>query len=548
MASLQQTSINGKLTIAGTGSIASAATADVTDWYKLNHCVSGTVTLSSAITVDNPNAAGTPDNDRFAYSIATHSGYTVVGAFLEDVQSTNNGAAYLFNATTGAFIRQLVNPNPSGSLYASGDRFGNSVDIYGNYAIVSAHSEQAGSEATSGAAYIYDVTTGNVVRTITNPGAAYQSYADSFGIKVAISDQYFAIASPYEDTFGSDIGIVYLYNLSTGALITSVRGSGASAGLRHVKIRGNYLVYDSQVLGSTQYVNIYNIATGSAVTVANPNQYGTVGDDYGFNFDIVGTTLFVGAPRESSVTNIQEGAVYVYNVTTGALLDTLRQPDADSGFFGYAVAVHGDILVIGSPLSPNGGKVFLYNATTRALQTVISNANAYGTANDDWFGATVSVYGTTIAVGATDEDNASYQSIGKVYMYDYSSNTSRLHIRTPLGAEQSALGWNPSIIEVVGHHSYNGEHVHDFKAVVNVNGYDNGWYGSQIRSNAGYQSNPFIYRSTNQYGGTQRVCIAIDKELGCQNGWVWVRWFNNSGWHNSFAWATAGSNDNNPMF
>lgn len=135
----------------------------------------------------------------------------------------------------------------------------------------------------------------------------------------------------------------------------------------------------------------------------------------------------------------------------------------------------------------------------------------------------------------------------KLYHCD-GSGTTRLHVRTPLGAEYSPLGWNPSILEVTGHHTYGGEHVHDFKAVVNVNGYNNDWYGSQIRSDAGYSSAPFVYRSTNQYGGVQRVCFAVNKEPGCQNGWLWVRWFNNAGWYNSYAWAVTSSNDNNPMF
>lgn len=134
------------------------------------------------------------------------------------------------------------------------------------------------------------------------------------------------------------------------------------------------------------------------------------------------------------------------------------------------------------------------------------------------------------------------------HCHDSNGATTRLHVRTPLGADYSPLGWNPAILEVHGHHTYGGEHVHDFKAVVNVNGYNNDWYGSQIRSDAGYQSNPHVYRSTSTYGGIQRVCFAVDKYPGCHNGWLWVRWFNHSGWHDSYAWATTSSNNNTAMF
>jgi hypothetical protein len=147
----------------------------------------------------------------------------------------------------------------------------------------------------------------------------------------------------------------------------------------------------------------------------------------------------------------------------------------------------------------------------------------------------------------SSNSNANVTDWYKLYHCD-GSGTTRLHVRTPLGAEYSPLGWNPAILEVHGYHTYDGEHVHDFKAVVNVNGYNNDWYGSQIKSNAGFQSNPYVYRSNNQYGGVKRVCFAVDKMAGCQNGWLWVRWFNHSGWFNSYAWAVSSSYDNNALF
>jgi hypothetical protein len=135
----------------------------------------------------------------------------------------------------------------------------------------------------------------------------------------------------------------------------------------------------------------------------------------------------------------------------------------------------------------------------------------------------------------------------KIY-HCHGTSTTRLHIRTPLSADTNAIGWNPVIIEVHGYHSYNGEKVHDFKALVNANGYNNDWYGSQIRSDNGYNSSPYIYRSSSTYGGSTRVCIAVNKEAGCQNGWIWVRWFNQSSWATSYAWGVSSSTDNNPLF
>ena len=124
----------------------------------------------------------------------------------------------------------------------------------------------------------------------------------------------------------------------------------------------------------------------------------------------------------------------------------------------------------------------------------------------------------------------------------------RLHVRTPLPAEIGSIGWNPIILEVVGYHSYSGEYTHDFKALCNVNGYDGAWYGSQIMVNDGQNSAPFVYRSSNYYGGSRRVCYAVNKLTCCCQGRIWTRWWNASNYRADYAWGTAASNDNNAQF
>jgi len=130
-----------------------------------------------------------------------------------------------------------------------------------------------------------------------------------------------------------------------------------------------------------------------------------------------------------------------------------------------------------------------------------------------------------------------------------------LHIRTPLPAtnEAGGIGWNPNIVEVVGFHTYGGEYTHDFRAIANNSGYaDNAWFGSQIRSNQNYGSTggnlPVVYQSTSNYGGLRRVCIALPKAGCCCQGWVWIRWWNNSGYRGDFAWGVGANSSNASIF
>lgn len=125
-----------------------------------------------------------------------------------------------------------------------------------------------------------------------------------------------------------------------------------------------------------------------------------------------------------------------------------------------------------------------------------------------------------------------------------------IHIRTPLPAtnEAGGIGWNPNIVEVVGFHSYSGEVTHDFKALVNNSGDSNAWFGNQIRSNQNNHANALVYQSTNNYGGLKRVCIALPKIGCCCQGWLWVRWWNNSGYRANFAWGVGANSSNAAIF
>ncbi len=84
-------------------------------------------------TLNNPNAYGTSFNDTFGNSVSISGNYVIVGANNEDDSGGPSGKVYIFNVSTGALVSTLDNPNAFG---LSGDYFGDSVSISGNYAIV----------------------------------------------------------------------------------------------------------------------------------------------------------------------------------------------------------------------------------------------------------------------------------------------------------------------------------------------------------------------------------------------------------------------------
>jgi hypothetical protein len=88
--------------------------------------------------------------DYFGSSVAISGNTAIVGAQFNDDAGDDTGAAYLFDVTTGQEILKLSAPN-----LASNDRFGSAVAIDGNRAIVGANAPR---NEGPGKAYVFDIT------------------------------------------------------------------------------------------------------------------------------------------------------------------------------------------------------------------------------------------------------------------------------------------------------------------------------------------------------------------------------------------------------
>ena len=111
-------------------------------------------------------------SDGFGPSVAISDSNVLVGAF-----GTNNhaGAAYLYNASSGNLLRTFLDP-----AQKAGDDFGLSVAISGNNILVGAE----GTGTNAGAAYLYDASAGSLQHTFADPSQAPSNY---FGKSVAVS-------------------------------------------------------------------------------------------------------------------------------------------------------------------------------------------------------------------------------------------------------------------------------------------------------------------------------------------------------------------------
>jgi hypothetical protein len=336
-------------------------------------------------TLDNPNAYDTASNDAFGLLVSISGNYAIVGVPNEDdAGGTTSGKAYIYDVTNGSILHTLDNPNAYNT--GANDNFGCSVSISGNYAIVGAHLEDDAGGTNSGKAYIFDVSTGALLHTLDNPNAYDTSAADFFGWSVGISGNYAIVGAYFEDDAG-----------------------GTSAGKAY----------------------IFNVTTGSLVyTLDDPTAYSTsAGDLFGYSVAISGNYAIVGAYYEAEASGLRSGKAYIFDVSTGALLHTLDNPNAygtvSNDYFGESVAISGTYAIVGAHQEdeagniPNSGKAYIFDVKTGTLLHTFDNPNVYGTTEDDNFSrSSVSISGNYAIVGAQFEDAADGNNSGKAYIYD----------------------------------------------------------------------------------------------------------------------------------
>jgi hypothetical protein len=110
---------------------------------------------------------------------------------------------------TGALLRTFLNPT-----FASGDQFGSEVALFGSRVLISAILDDTGA-TNAGSAYLFDITTGALLRTFNNPTPALN---DTFGFDIALSGSKALIGATQDDVNGFNEGTAYLFDLATGTL------------------------------------------------------------------------------------------------------------------------------------------------------------------------------------------------------------------------------------------------------------------------------------------------------------------------------------------
>ena len=151
----------------------------------------------------DPGAMG-----EFGHSSALSGSTAIVGDPWDEHAGFMSGSAYLFDLNTGQQIAKLT-----ASDAAEGDEFGASVAICGDIAIVGAENSDQEAE-DSGAAYLFDVQTGQEIAKLTMGSALY---GEHFGCSVAIEGDMAVVGASNDRINGDYCGAAYVFDISAGA-------------------------------------------------------------------------------------------------------------------------------------------------------------------------------------------------------------------------------------------------------------------------------------------------------------------------------------------
>lgn len=256
--------------------------------------------------------------DWFGWDVSISGNYALVGSIYGDYTFPNQGSAYIFALSGSSWIQQA-------ELFASdggvNEQFGYSVAISGNYALVSCHQDNIGSNGQQGSAYVF-VRSGSTWAQQAKLTASDGAANHQFGYNVDLSGDYAIIGNFFENTTGAPPGA----------------GVGVAAAYIFVRIGG----------GWTQQARLPAVSS----SLSKGGYFRTVG--------ISGNYALVGWPQDDIGGNIGQGSVYLYERkgTSWSELRMITDNSPENTNNGYGVGISNGTFIIGGPgFQKSKGKV-----------------------------------------------------------------------------------------------------------------------------------------------------------------------------------------------
>jgi len=374
---------------------------------------------------------------------------------------TEAGAVYLFSFTDSNFNGGVVEAI-IGTGYTGGknidmttldiqDHFGAGISLDGTRLAVGAYLDDGFGNALSdsGAVYLFSFTdsvfSGGTLETTL--GAGYTGgknlhlenleSSDRFGQDVSLDGNNLAVGAYQDDGFNNtitDVGAVYLFSFSdsnfNGGQLEGIIGSGYNNLNKNIDLSVSYYIENSDRFGRAVSLSGNSLAVSADLDDGFNNTTTDVGAVYLFSF---ADSYFSDGILEAV---IGKGYIGGKNIDIAAL--------ESSDQFGIDVSLDGTNLAVGVKLDDGSGNsatdtgaVYLFSFTDSSFnggtqEAIIGsgytggkNVDVTSLDNSDWFGRSVSLDGTNIAIGVESDDGFSNAAVdtGAVYLFSFTDSS-----------------------------------------------------------------------------------------------------------------------------
>jgi hypothetical protein len=350
-------------------------------------------------------------DDRFGRSVDILYDYAIVGA---PGHNTDSGAAYIYTPTSTSwdFQQKLEDTQEPGNR----EQFGFSVAITWDYAIIGIPYKYTDK---GGMAQIWK-RTGTVWEFQIELQASDGVRGNSFGFSVDILDEYAVVGAPLADN-GKGAAYIFKRVITTSGetwveQVPILRAPDGSANDKFgFSVALNFEVvivgapYDDDGRGSVYAWQLSPVTNRWDYATKRFDPMGAAGDEFGYSVDIAVRKAIVGAPGNSP------GSAWIYDITSWYGEEIV--PDIRTSRFGESVANEYHRAIIGTSAADNyKGMVFRFWSSTITGQKYIqvtTHSDSYG-AQWDGFGKSVAIWGEYTIVGAPGDDG----SMGSVTIFE----------------------------------------------------------------------------------------------------------------------------------
>ena len=398
-------------------------------------------------------------SDRFGDSVALSGDTVLIGATYDEDGGSASGSAYVFvrAGTTWSQQQKLT-----ASDAAASDRFGDSVALSGDTALIGAPWDDDGGSA-SGSAYVFvrSGTTWSQQQKLTASDAAAD---DRFGWSVALSGDTALIGAPWDDDGGYRPGSAYVFVRidTTWSQQQKLTANDASAddrfGWSVALSDDNALIGapwddDGGSESGSAYVFVRSGTTWSQqkkLTASDAAAYGGFGNSVALS----GDTALIGAFGDDD-RGFASGSAYVFRIgpdeDSFAAIEEQKPTASDAAVadhFGWSVALSGDTALIGAWGDGDGSSsgsayVFVRTGSTWSQQQKLTASDASSGAE---FGRSVALSGDTALIGASRDDDGSVDS-GSAYVFVRTGSTwsqqQKLTVSDPTAFDY--VGWSVAL-------------------------------------------------------------------------------------------------------